>query len=294
MALNITGHTELVGLFATPIRHSGSPAMHNEAFGKVGLDLVYLCFEVGLEDLEDAIRGFRAMKLVGANVSMPNKRAVGQYLDALSPAAELCGSVNTIVNKDGFLTGHITDGTGYTESLRDFGLTVEGKKYTVLGAGGAGTAIAIQLALDGAKEISIFNIRDEFYANGAATVEKINSRTNCRAALFDLDDKALLKKEIESSAVLAQATRVGMKPMEGQSVVPDASFFRPGLVVTDAIYSPAETEFLRMAREAGCRTMNGLPMMLFQGAASFKLWTGKEMPIEHMKEFVGIYRNSVR
>ena len=119
MAERITGHTELIGLMAYPIRHSSSPAMHNEAFATLGLDYAYLAFEVDNDTLEDAVKGLRALKMVGSNVSMPNKTVVGQYLDELSPAAEMAGAVNTIVNDNGKLIGHITDGIGYMQSLKD-------------------------------------------------------------------------------------------------------------------------------------------------------------------------------
>ena len=157
MAERITGHTELIGLMAYPIRHSSSPAMHNEAFATLGLDYAYLAFEVDNSTLEDAIKGLRALKMVGSNVSMPNKTVVGQYLDELSPAAEMCGAVNTIVNDNGKLIGHITDGIGFMQALKDNDIDVIGKKMTICGAGGAATAIEIQAALDGVKEISIFN-----------------------------------------------------------------------------------------------------------------------------------------
>lgn len=289
MAERLTGHTELIGLMAYPIRHSSSPAMHNEAFAYLGLDYAYLAFEVDNSTLEDAVKGIRALKLVGSNVSMPNKTVVGKYLDKLSPAAELCGAVNTIVNRDGVLEGHITDGIGYMESLRDYDIDVIGKKMTIVGAGGAATAIEIQAALDGVKEISIFNIRDKFYEVGEETVRKINEKTNCKAKMFDLADKDALRVEIADSYLLANATGMGMKPLEGKTWLPDASYLRPDLIVTDTVYAPAETEFLRIAKEVGCKHMNGFGMMLFQGAAGFKMWTGHDMPIEHMKEVLGIH-----
>lgn len=288
MAERITGHTELIGLIATPIRHSSSPRMHNEAFAKLGLDYAYLAFEVGTEDLEDTIKGFRAMKVRGSNVSMPNKTVVHKYLDKLSDAAEMCGAVNTIVNDNGVLTGHITDGTGYMMSLKDNGVDVIGKKMTIVGAGGAATAIEIQAALDGVAEISIFNRKDEFWANAEETVRKINEKTNCKAQLFDLADLDKLKEEIASSYLFTNATGMGMKPLEGQTYIPDKSFLRPDLIVSDVVYYPRETELLRMAKEVGCKTMNGLGMMLFQGAAAFKMWTGEDMPIEYMKEKLDI------
>ncbi|SEK66296.1 shikimate dehydrogenase [Pseudobutyrivibrio ruminis] len=288
MAERITGHTELIGLMAYPIRHSSSPAMHNEAFAYLGLDYAYLAFEVDNSTLEDAVKGIRALKLVGSNVSMPNKTVVGKYLDKLSPAAELCGAVNTIVNENGVLTGHITDGIGYMQSLKDYDIDVIGKKMTIVGCGGAGTAIQIQAALDGVKEMSIFNVKDAFWDNAQETVNKINERTNCKATLYDLADLDALRREIADSYLLANATGMGMKPLEGKTWLPDTSYLRPDLIVTDTVYAPAKTKFLEMAEEVGCKRMNGFGMMLFQGAAAFKLWTGKEMPIEHMKEVLGI------
>lgn len=288
MGERITGHTELIGLIAYPIRHSSSPTMHNEAFAKLGLDYAYLAFEVGAEDLEDTIKGFRAMKVRGSNVSMPNKTIVHKYLDKVTEAAELCGAVNTIVNDNGVLTGHITDGIGYMEALKDAGIDVIGKKMTIVGAGGAATAIEVQAALDGVAEISIFNAKDKFYARAEQTVKDINERTKCKATLYDLADLDKLKEEIASSFLFANATGVGMKPLEGQTYIPDKSFLRPDLIVTDVVYSPRETALLKMAKEVGCKTMNGLGMMLFQGAAAFKLFTGKDMPIEYMKEVLDI------
>ncbi len=288
MAERITGHTELIGLIATPIRHSSSPTMHNEAFAKLGLDYAYLAFEVGTEELEDTIKGFRAMKVRGSNVSMPNKTVVHKYLDKLSPAAELCGAVNTIVNDDGVLTGHITDGIGCMSALKDAGVDIIGKKITIVGAGGAATAIQVQAALDGVAEISIFNKKDKFFENAEKTVEKLNSKTNCKVSLYDLDDLAKLKEEIASSVLLINATGVGMKPLEGITYIPDTSFFRPELVVLDIVYAPRETALLKLAKSAGCRTLNGLGMMLFQGAAAFEMWTGKQMPIDYMKEILDI------
>ena len=288
MAERITGHTELIGLIATPIRHSSSPRMHNEAFAKLGLDYAYLAFEVGTEDLEDTIKGFRAMKVRGSNISMPNKTVVHKYLDKLSDAAEMCGAVNTIVNDNGVLTGHITDGIGYMSGLKDAGIDIIGKKMTIVGAGGAATAIQVQAALDGVKEISIFNRKDAFYERAQKTVKDINEKTNCKATLYDLEDLDKLKEEIASSYIFTNATGMGMKPLEGQTYIPDKSFLRKDLIVTDVVYAPAETALLKMAKEVGCKTLNGFPMMLFQGAAAFKLWTNQDMPIEHVKEVMGI------
>jgi len=284
MAERITGHTELIGLMATPIRHSLSPTMHNEAFAKLGLDYAYLVFEVGNDKLEDAIQSIRALGLRGSNISMPNKQVVLKYLDKLSPAAEMVGAVNTIVNDEGVLTGHITDGTGFMLGLKQAGVDIIGKKMTICGAGGAATAICIQAALDGVKEISIFNRKDEFYKNSQRTVAIINEKTQCRATLYDLEDDAMLRLQILESAIFTNATGVGMKPLQEQSLITDPTMLRPDLIVADTVYVPSETRLLKLAREQGCITVNGLGMMLWQGAAAFEIWTGKEMPVDYIKE----------
>lgn len=284
----ITGHTELIGLTAYPIRHSKSPTMHNEAFKKLGLDYAYLAFEVDAPQLKDAVTGLKALRCRGWNVSMPNKTIIGQYLDHLSPAAELCGAVNTVVNDNGVLTGHITDGVGFMTSLKEQGIDVIGKKMTIVGAGGAATAIEIQAALDGVAEISIFNRKDEFFARAETTVKNINEKTSCKATLFDLADSDALRKEIEDSYIFVNATGVGMKPMEGQMIIPDASYLRKDLVVADVVYMPEKTKLLEEAEKIGCKWCNGLGMMLYQGAAAFKMWTGQDMPIEHIKDVLDI------
>lgn len=288
MAERITGQTELIGLIAYPIRHSNSPRMHNEAFSKLGLDYAYIAFEVDNDTLEDTIKGFKAMKVRGWNVSMPNKTVVHQYLDHLSPAAKICGEVNTVVNDNGVLTGHITDGIGFMRALEDVNIDVVAKKITIVGAGGAGTAIAVQAALDGVREISIFNHRDDYWGRAENIVATINERTDCLATLHDLANLEDLKNEMASSFLFTNATGIGMKPLEGQTYIPDKSYFHPELYVADVIYAPEQTAMLKMAQEAGCKTMNGSGMMLYQGAAAFNLWTGQDMPIDYIKEIMNI------
>ena len=153
MTERLTGHTLLISLIATPIRHSMSPTMHNEAFAKLGLDYAYLAFEVDNSTLKPAVDGIRALGIRGSNVSMPNKQAIIPYLDEISPEAKLIGAVNTVTNKDGkgHLVGYNTDGIGAIKALEDEGVTVKDQSITLTGAGGAATAIAIQAAFDGAK-----------------------------------------------------------------------------------------------------------------------------------------------
>lgn len=287
MEKRITGYTTLIGLLATPIKHTSSPKMHNEAFQYLGLDYAYLAFEVGNDGLEAAVNGLKAMQARGCNVSMPNKTVIHKYLDKLTPAAEMTGAVNTVINDNGVLTGTITDGVGYMRSIKERGFDIIGKKMTIVGAGGAATAIQVQAALDGVKELSIFNRKDEFYDRAVETVKIINEKTDCKATLYDLEDKEALRREIADSFIFTNATGVGMKPLLGQTYI-EKDMLRPDLIVSDVVYAPAKTRLLEIAEEVGCPTINGLGMMLFQGAEAFKLWTGQEMPIEHMKEFLGI------
>ena len=284
MAERITGHTELIGLMAYPIRHSSSPAMHNEAFAYLGLDYAYLAFEVDNNTLEDAVKGIRALKLVGSNVSMPNKTVVGQYLDKLSPAAELCGAVNTIVNENGVLTGHITDGIGFMQALKDNDIDVIGKKMTIAGAGGAATAIEIQAALDGVREISVFCRPGKSTEHARQVINQLTKQTACKINLFDYSDESVIKKELLTSRILTNGTNVGMAPDTDRSLITSADFFHPDLIVSDVIYNPRETKLMEIAKSQGCSCFNGLYMLLYQGAEAFTLWTGKQMPVELVKE----------
>ena len=288
MEQRIKGTTGLLALIGSPVGHSGSPAMYNFSFQYHNLDYAYMAFDIKENQVPAALDAMRLFKMRGCNVTMPCKNKVAQCVDELSPAAEMCGAVNTIVNDHGHLTGHITDGIGFMAALKDNNIDAIGKKMTIVGAGGAATAIEIQAALDGVGEIVIFNRKDEFWDRAVSTVEKINTRTSSHAVLYDLSDLDQLKKEMADSYIFVNATGVGMKPLEGQSVVPDKSYFRPELIVVDVPYSPLETAMRSMAKEVGCKTMNGLGMMLFQGSAAFELWTGEPMPIEHMKEILNI------
>ena len=286
MPERITGKTGLIGLLASPISHSMSPTMHNEAFAFLGLDYVYLAFDCGADSLEAAVSGFRALGVRGFNVSMPNKTVVHKYLDKIEPNAALSGSVNTVVNDGGVLTGYNTDGIGFMWAMNKNGIDIIGKKMTVIGAGGAAGTICIQAAMDGVAELAIFNRKDAFFAVGEKTAQDINEHTGCRARMFDIADVGALHEQIAGSVLLTDATTVGMAPLEHLCNIPDPSLLRPGLVVADVVYSPRKTRLLEMAGICGCKYMNGLSMMLGQGAESFRLWTGMQMPVEHVEQFI--------
>jgi len=285
MENRISGTTGLLALIGSPVGHSGSPAMYNYSFQKLGLDYAYVAFDVPVEKVEKAVEAMRTFHMRGCNVTMPDKTEAVKYMDELSPAARMIGAVNTVVNDGGRLTGYMTDGEGFVNNLRDHGVEIAGKKITVAGGGGAATAIQVQCALDGAREISIFNIKDAFFARTLETAEKIRKeKPECVVNVYDIADSAKMTEEMASSDIFANATIVGMKPMERESVVKDTSAFRPGLVVCDAVYNPKETRLLREAKEAGCICISGEGMLLWQGVAAFKLYTGQDMPVQEVKE----------
>ncbi|AXX65563.1 MAG: shikimate dehydrogenase [Lactobacillus sp.] len=283
----IDGHTILIGLMAYPIRHSMSPTMHNNAFAKLGLNYAYLAFEVTNDTLPQAIEAIRTLDMRGSNISMPNKQKVIPLLDQLDPAAEMVGAVNTIVNDAGKLTGYCTDGTGFMQSLKDENLDITGEKMVLVGAGGAGTAIAIQAALDGVKEIALFNRQDEFWNNAQRDVEVINEKTNCQATLHALEDQADLKAEIQDSAIYCDATSAGMNPLEDLTLVTNPDWFKSDMIVFDTVYAPRTTKLMTVAQKAGVKhVLNGLGMMLEQGAEAFKLWTGEPMPVDYIRDLL--------
>ena len=287
MERRINGHTRLYALIGSPVGHSGSPAMYNYSFEKLGIDAAYLAFDTPLEKTEETVRALRTLDVGGFNITMPNKTAVAQLVDRLSPAAKMVGACNTVVvEEDGTMTGHITDGTGFIRNLKEHGVEVKGKKIVLLGTGGAATAIAVQAALDGVKELAIFNRKDEFYANGEKTVEKIRKAVPSIGKVYieDLDDTELLRETVAVSDILINGTRAGMNPLQDVIPVP-AEFLHKDLAVADVVYNPRETLLVQKAKKAGCRAaIGGIGMLLWQGAAAFELFTGKEMPAQEVME----------
>lgn len=285
MEKRISGHTGLLALIGSPVGHSGSPAMYNYSFEKLGLDYAYVAFDVKEEDVKASLDAMRLFNMRGMNVTMPDKVEAARYMDELSPAARIVGAVNTIVNEDGKLIGHMTDGEGFVNNLKDHGVSIVGKKMVIAGGGGAATAIQVQCALDGARQLTIFNKKDAFFERTLATAEKIREAVpSCVVNVYDIDDVEKMTAEIKESDIFVNATIVGMKPMEDQSVIKDLSALRQDLVVADIVYNPEETKLLRDAKAAGCTCVGGKGMLVWQGASAFRLFTGKEMPVEEVKE----------
>ena len=284
MSNQITGHTGLMCLLGSPCRHSISPMMHNKAFEALELDYRYLAFEVDETTLKTAVEGLKALGARGFNLTMPCKNQMVSLCDELSPAAKLIGAVNTVVNNNGILTGHNTDGIGYMQSVKDAGFDIIGKKMTLLGAGGAATAILVQAALDGVSEISVFLRKtSRFYERAEITAKALMEETNCKIKLCDFNDPELLCHELADSAILVNGTSIGMAPDVDACPIPSADLLPDGIIVSDIIYNPKETKLLTMAREKGLPYFNGTYMLLYQGAEAFRLWTGCEMPVDLIK-----------
>lgn len=283
--MNITGSTILTGLLGSPVAHSVSPAMHNEAFRLLDLNYVYLAFNVGTDSLKDAVKGLKTLGARGFNLTMPDKIAILDLVDELTPAARLAGACNTVINDNGHLIGHTTDGIGYMRSVADAGHNIIGKKMTLLGAGGAATAICTQAALDGVKEIDIFRRnRPEAFAQTVAFADRTAKDTGCKIHVYDFADETQMKKSLAESAILTNATNVGMAPDTDAIPIPDVHFLHPELIVSDIIYNPRQTQLLKIAASMGCPVFNGMYMLLYQGAAAFKCWTGLEMPVAEIKK----------
>lgn len=284
--MEINGHTRMLCLIGSPVGHSGSPAMYNYSFEKCGLDYAYLAFDVKEDETKKAIDALRLLNVRGFNITMPCKTKALACCDELSKEAELIGAVNTVVNEDGKLIGYNTDGRGWVRSLKEAGVDIHGKKMTIAGSGGAATSIEITSALEGLRELTIFARKSSAsFANAKHTVEKIRSVVEeCKVNLYDIADREVFAREIADSDIFTNATSVGMKPHEDQTLIDDPAMFHPGLVVSDVVYNPRKTKLLEDAEKAGCKIVPGIGMLLWQGAEAFKLYTGKEMPAHEVEE----------
>lgn len=272
-----TVSTKLVILLGNPLGHSISPAMHNCVFEKLGLDYCYMPVEVKKDDLQHVFNGLKRMNVGGFNVTIPHKVAIMEHLDNLSPIAKNIGAVNTICIENGFTTGHNTDGEGFTRSLEDTAeILTRQKTFFIIGCGGAARAIAMTLAFKGAKKIYLSNRTSE---KATLLAAEINDKIGpCAEAVLHQDQQGPLLK---SSDVIINCTSIGMHPNE-QNTPLNTAHLRPGHIVADIVYNPQETRLLKDAKAAGCTVVPGLGMLIYQGAAAFKLWTDQEPLIPEM------------
>jgi shikimate dehydrogenase len=276
--MEINAQTKLCGVIGNPVEHSLSPAIHNAAFQKLGLNFVYLAFPV--ENIADAVRGIRALgNARGFSVTIPHKVSAIRFLDELEPTARHIGAINTIVVDNGKLTGYNTDASGALRALRDNGIELKGRRVAMLGSGGAARAIAFALASDSdVAELFILGI-DEVERQGL--VRDLQAKTSLRVNQAALSED-VLRRLLPDAQVLIHCTPVGMYPKIQETCVP-VGLLHARLAVMDIVYNPQETRLLKDAKAAGCRTIRGLEMFLNQAAAQFELWTNRPAPTDVMR-----------
>lgn len=275
--MDISGKTKICSVIGDPIKHSLSPTIQNAAFNHLNLNFIFLAFKVRTAELELAIQGMRSLNIHGLNVTMPHKNKVINYLDEIDSTVEFLNSANTIVNKKGHLHGYSTDGIGAVKALQENGIDLSSSKVVLLGAGGAGRAIAFSIA-DNVKELIVLN-RDVKKVKNLGLDLKLKFNTNIQYGTLSQDS---IQKNLRSSNLLINATNVGMIPNSKLSIV-DPKLLNSDLTVMDIVYNPLETKLLSDAKIVGAKTINGVEMLIYQGAASFELWTGRKAPIEIMK-----------
>lgn len=262
------------------------PAMYNLCFQHDGINAAYMAFDVNVDDMEQVMKAVKLFNIRGGNFTMPVKNIASQLCDEITPAARLVGACNVFVNKDGRICGDVTDGKGFIKNLQVNDVDVKGKKLVVLGAGGAATAVQVSLALEGAAEIAIFNREDEFYPRAEETARKLQKECPAvNVTVTKLEDSEKLAEAIKGCDILVNATSVGMKPLDGQSLI-DTSLLRKDLIVADTVYSPEKTRMILEAEAAGCKAaIGGKGMLLWQGALNYEFYTGKEMPVEEYQKY---------
>ncbi len=270
--------SELVGVFGHPVAENPTIVMQEAAFKDLGLNWRYLNLEVLPEDLAAAVQGLRAMNFAGINCTIPHKTRVLEFLDSVSPDAKLMGAVNTVRREGDKLIGENTDGKGFIRSLReDAKLEPSGKRVVILGAGGAARAMTVELALNGAAHITVVN-RDA--PRGQELVKLLLEHTPVRADFVEWDHAYVVP---DGTDVLANATSIGLYPNVNDKPNLNYDSIRAGMIVCDVIPNPPRTAFLREAESKGARTLDGLGMLVYQGAIAFKMWTGHDANISVMR-----------
>ncbi len=266
----LTGHTRIVGVIGDPVEHSRSPQMHNAAFAKAGLDYVYVPFHVRPKDLAAAIAGFKAINVVGINVTLPHKQAVISHLTSISREAELIGAVNTLTFTDEGIHGDNTDAPGVLRALEENGnMSVPvGENVVVLGAGGAARAVVVALALAGVASITIANRTVE---RAVALAEEMGQKTGISMQGLGLAD-AQLPVAVRESMLLINTATVSMDATHPLLI--SADWLQPNTIVYDIVYTPPVTPLMRAAAARGCETLGGIGMLVHQGAIAFEKWTG--------------------
>ena len=278
--MNVSGKTRICGIIGYPIDHTLSPTIHNAAFKELDLDFIYVAFKVEKDRLRETMEGMRALGIHGLNVTIPHKERVMPFLDEISPEAKIIGSVNTILNQSNSLIGYNTDGIGAIRALEDNEVELNQKKVILLGAGGAAKSIAFHLSQK-AKEIVILN---RTLDRGKKLAESLRSKFYVDVSWGQLSKEAI-SNHLKKADILINATSVGMNPKLDETLL-DPNWLSPEVCVFDMVYGPVETKLIRDAKKIGAKTIDGIDMLIYQGAMAFNIWTGKVPPIKRMKEAI--------
>jgi shikimate dehydrogenase len=282
--MGVKATTDIYGIFGHPVKHSLSPDMHNSAFNTLGLNSVYVAFDIDPESIEEAARAIRVMGIRGINITIPHKQTIIPYLDEVSPDAKLTGAVNTVKNENGRLSGYNTDVGGFLRAIReDLDFSPEGNTLFLIGAGGAARAVLSAFCMNGGAVVYITDIiKDK--ALKLANQFKANFQ-NITIETVELDNQNLIEQKFNEADILVNASPAGMNGV-GSLDIPLTSLNK-NAVVYDLVYKPPDTNLLKEAKQLGHKASGGLSMLLYQGAESFEIWTGENAPVEIMKKALG-------
>ena len=272
--MEIKGSTNVVGLIGHPVEHSFSPPMHNASFEKLDMDYVYTAFDVDPKNLKSAIIGAQVLDIKGFNVTIPHKIEVMKYLDEIDEVASLIGAVNTIDFKE--LKGYNTDGIGAIKAISEV-TKIKNKNVLIAGAGGASRAISFYIAKYGADKLTILNRNVE-------KADKLALDVSDSGLMDNVSSDSMENMNLDDVDILINTTPVGMHPNVNDTPIALAGDMHEELVVFDAVYNPNETGLLKEAIKANAKPVYGIKMLLYQGAESFNIWTGKKAPIDVMEE----------
>ncbi len=285
--MNIKATTKIYGIIGHPVAHSLSPSMHNNAFEKVGLDCVYLAFDIVPGNLGDAVRGIKSLGIKGFNVTIPHKQAIVNLVDEIDDDAMLVGAVNTVKNEGNKLIGHNTDVNGFLRAIKDdFDFIPSGKKIFLVGAGGAARAVIVGLCNNKASKIVIVNRTLSKAENLAGEFSSHFPEINFRA--ISLDDEETITGEIKNSELLVNTSSAGMKGNDPLNL--PLGLLPKGACVYDLVYDPSVTPLVKDARDLRLNSQSGISMLLYQGVDAFEIWTGRKAPVEEMKKALTVKR----
>lgn len=286
----ISGKTKVICLIGNPVEHSVSPLLHNTISREVGIDLTYAAFKVENSELGEAVKGLKALNVIGFNVTVPYKKEIMKFLDENSKNALLVGAVNTVKIMDGRLYGYNTDADGFLRSYKDeTGVGLNKKIVVILGAGGASRAVAVKSAMDGASEIHIIN---RTLSKASEIAEVINNNIR-KCAYIHSSEKTEALDIVKTADVIINCTTLGMYPETNESPLP-CGLFNSNQVVCDIIYNPAKTKLLSDAEKAGAKVMNGLGMLFYQGISAYEIWTGIKIGDEMLGELKEAFINGIK